>query len=225
MKRFKKTLAALLMPATVLVLLTGCLQDGPAVVPTPSPVVTPTPALTPTPAPTPAPTATPASTPGTTPDTSQKALLSQIRSEAENGRTINCEYPLKSDYISIENDWGTPDSSEYVAELKGQYALYGARDTAFGFNKGAQVFEVHSFDNRLKQLRLSAAKTEYGMPPHDVTTAEEKVVGYYAGTEYRLLLVFPKPTAKNPDPALDHYSVFYPAGTVNMMADDPGREW
>lgn len=223
MKRYEKTLMALLTLAMIPATLAGCLQEGPAVVPSPSATAPPAPVLTTLP--TAASTAAPTSSAAATPDAAQKALLNQIRSEAENGRTINCEYPLKSDMIAIEDDWGTPDSSEYVAEAKGEYALYGARDTAFGFNKGAQVFEVRSFDDRLHQLTLSAVKSEYGVPPHDATTSTEKVVGYFAGTEYRLLLVFPKPTASNPDPALDHYSVFYPAGTVNMMADDPGREW
>ena len=227
-KKSAKTFAALVALMTVPALMTGCLVEGPAVVPSPSALATATLTLSPPPTaapPTAEPTSAPTPAAAATPDAAQKALLVQIRAEAEKGKTINCEYPLKSNMTAIEDDWGAPDFSEYVADAKGEYALYETRDTAFGFNKGAQVFEVRSFDERLGQLRLSAVKNEYGAPPHEATTPTDRIIGYYAGAEYRLLLVFPKPTPEDPDPLLDHYSVFYPAGTVNMMADDPGREW
>ncbi len=167
-KKSAKTFAALVALIMVPALMTGCLVEGPADVPSPSAPATATLTLSPLPTaalPTAAPTPAPTPAAATTPDAAQKALLVQIRAEAEKGKTINCEYPLKSNMTAIEDDWGAPDFSEYVAAAKGEYALYETRDTAFGFNKGAQVFEVRSFDERLGQLRLSAVKNEYGAPP------------------------------------------------------------
>lgn len=40
-----------------------------------------------------------------------------------------------------------------------------------------------------------------------------------------ILLVFPRASNTNPDPSLDHYSILYPQGTVNNMANDSGRQW
>ncbi|WP_114679251.1 DUF4309 domain-containing protein [Desulfotruncus alcoholivorax] len=45
---------------------------------------------------------------------------------------------------------------------------------------------------------------------------------YQAGEKYQLLFIFPKATQQNSDPQLDHYNVFYPSGSANLMADDPG---
>lgn len=223
---FKKTFAGVTVLAAVLMLLAGCIaQTAPETTQTPAATASPTQPASPTP--TPAATATPTTAPDVTAadDSAQKALLHDIRTAAQTGHIINCDYALKSDIVAIEDAWGAPDTSEYVQAAKGTYALYEARDVAFGFNKGAQVFEVRSFDDRLGQLRFSAVTAEFGDPPYHVTTASEEIIGYYAGTEYKLLLVFPRIEGGNTNPALTHYSVFYPDGTVNMMADDPGREW
>ena len=53
----------------------------------------------------------------------------------------------------------------------------------------------------------------------------EDILVYEAGGNYQLLFMFSKATQQNPDPQLDHYNVFYPQGTVNMMAGDPGIKY
>ncbi|NLX02488.1 MAG: hypothetical protein GXY40_08160 [Syntrophomonadaceae bacterium] len=45
------------------------------------------------------------------------------------------------------------------------------------------------------------------------------------GDEFKIRFVFPAAGKTNPEPTLDHISVFYPQGTVNQMADDPGIQW
>lgn len=51
----------------------------------------------------------------------------------------------------------------------------------------------------------------------------ERIIGYKVNDDFKLLFVFSD--SKSEVSVLDHYSVLYPRGTVNSMADDPGREW
>ena len=64
-----------------------------------------------------------------------------------------------------------------------------------------------------------------GKPIYKAETNGQEIIGYTAGTDFKLEFVFPVPTDDNPNPMMDHYNVLYPRGTVNNMADDPGRQW
>jgi hypothetical protein len=169
------------------------------------------------------------STPGNTtpaPTDSQKTLLTNIMQLAKQGKVINCEFPAKTTVIdTVAKKWGNADKTDWVPAAKGNYATYSKHAAVFGFNKGLQIFEVRTFDKQLSQLSLSKVKQVFGTPAYDVKNNGEEIIGYTAGPEFKLLLVFSEPSSTNPDPGMDHYSVLYPQGTVNSMADDPGRQW
>lgn len=156
----------------------------------------------------------------------QKAILTNIKKLAQQGRVINSEFPVKTTVIDdIEKKLGKPDKTDWVPAAKGTYATYSKYKLAFGFNKGSQIFEVRSFDSSLNKIPLSMVKKVYGTPAYDVKNNGEEIIGYTAGQEYKILLVFPETAKGSNDPLLDHYSVLYPKGTANLMADDPGRQW
>ncbi|AFM00131.1 MULTISPECIES: YjgB family protein [Desulfitobacterium] len=157
---------------------------------------------------------------------SSQALLLNIRQLAEKGKVINSDFAAKTTVIEdVEKKWGKPDSTDWVPEAKGNYATYSSHAMVFGFNKGSQIFEVRSFDKQLQKITLSKVKDIFGTPAYTATVGGEDIIGYTAGQEFKILLVFPKVTGTNSDPTLDHYSVLYPQGTVNSMANDPGRQW
>ncbi len=154
-----------------------------------------------------------------------KTLLTQIMESAKKGKIIDCEFPVKTSVIDdVTAKWGKADKTEYIASAKGTYATFSKQKVAFGFNKGAQIFEARTFDSTLSTITLSKAKEVFGKPAYTSTTKAEDIIGYTAGKEFKILLVFPKADGKT-DPVLNHYSVLYPDGTVNTMADDPGRQW
>lgn len=160
------------------------------------------------------------------PADAQAALLQQIKATAQKGKVINCDFAVQSNVIEdVEDKWGKEDKSEYIAAAKGTYATYAKKGFVFGFNKGSQLFEVRTFDSQIQALTLSKVKEVLGEPDHDVTSGDERIIGYVVSKDYKILMVFPKAKADGEDARLDHYSVFYPRGTVNMMADDPGRQW
>lgn len=155
-----------------------------------------------------------------------RTLLSNMKQAAQQGRVINSNFPVKSVTIEdVEKSLGPADSTDYVAAAKGRYATFSSHQLVFGINKGEQIFEVRSFDNRLSGISLADVKAVFGTPAYDATVSGQEIIGYTAGSSYKIELVFPQPTSAQPNPVMDHYSVLYPAGTVNSMAEDPGRQW
>lgn len=157
---------------------------------------------------------------------SKAALLNEIMQSAGEGKTINCEFSVESSNMgTIEEKWGEPDRTEYIAAAKGTYATYAQNYTIFGFNKGMQIFDVRSYAQEIKAIKMSEVKEVLGTPDNTHQYKSEDMLVYKAGEHYQLLFMFPKATKHNPDPRLDHYNVFYPEGTVNSMADDPGIKY
>jgi len=149
----------------------------------------------------------------------KKVLLLNMMKLAKQGKIINCDFAAKTTNMeSIIKAWGKADKTVYVASAKGNYATYNKHNTVFGFNKGEQVFEVRSFDTQLKGLSLAKVKEVLGTPVFDSKTGNQEIIGYTAGTEFKLEMVFTLPTSSNPSPLMDHYNVLYPRGIVNSMA-------
>ncbi|MEI4771709.1 M56 family metallopeptidase [Psychrobacillus sp. FJAT-51614] len=156
----------------------------------------------------------------------QRKLLSSIMQLAKQGKIINSEFPVKTTVIEdVEKKLGKAEKVDWVPNAKGNYAVFSKYNVVFGFNKGSRIFEARSFDKKLNELSLSMVKKEFGTPDYDVKSNGEEIIGYVASSDFKILLVFPKPSNSNPDPVMDHYSVFYPKGTVNNMSNDPGRQW
>lgn len=157
---------------------------------------------------------------------SDKDILLNMMQLAKMGKIINCNFAAKkANMETIIEAWGKADNTVYAASAKGSYATYAYHNVVFGFNKGEEVFEVRSLDTRLKNISLAKVKEVFGTPSYDSKTNDQEIIGYKAGTEFKIEMVFSRPTSSNPNPVIDHYNVLYPNGTVNSMADDPGRQW
>lgn len=156
----------------------------------------------------------------------QTLLLGSIKKLAQQGKIINCDFPVKSTSLQdVIQKWGKADKSDWVAQAKGEYTTYSKHNVVFGSNKGDQIFEVRFFGSQLGQLSLSMVKKVFGTPAYNRKMNGEQIIGYTAGKEYKIEFVFPTPSNGNNDPIVNHYSVLYPAGTVNNMSNDPGRKW
>ncbi len=157
---------------------------------------------------------------------SQTKLLNEIIQLAQQGKVINCEFPVETTVLeTVKEKWGDPDKQDYVYAAKGTYITYLKHNVVFGFNKGLQIFDVRSYDNSFKHVTMSKVKEALGAPENTHHFNTEDMLVYKAGEKYQLLFIFPKATQQNSDPQLNHYNVFYPEGTVNMMADDPGIKY
>ncbi len=156
-------------------------------------------------------------------ETSANALLKSIDRLGQKGWALNASYTAGSDTIEdVMDDLGEADSSSYVASAKGTYYTYGKEKLVFGVNKGEQIFEIRCYDARLSKIKLSDVTGYFGEPDHLTRTKTELFISYKLTKDLNVKFVFPR---KGKNPAVSHYCVFYPAGTVNLMADDPGRKW
>lgn len=156
---------------------------------------------------------------------SQKATLIKVRSLAKEGKILNSTFPVKKTTIDqVEKVLGKADSADYIGEAKGTYYVYMSHGLVFGANKGDQVFELRSFDNQLSKISSDTVKKVLGKPDHTVKSDTQLILGYYAGKDHRLEFVYKRADEKHPL-LFDHYNVLYPNGTINQMADDPGRKW
>jgi hypothetical protein len=159
-----------------------------------------------------------------TQNSSQIELIKNIKTLALEGKAINCDLPAKYTSIqTVQSKYGKEDRSDWVAQAKGTYFTYSKENLVFGVNRD-QVFEVRSFDARLKQISLSTVKSVLGTPAYNATSDGNQIIGYVDGTDFKILFVFSK-SENGSSPMLDHYSVLYPKGTVNNMGNDPGRQW
>jgi hypothetical protein len=157
---------------------------------------------------------------------STETLLSKMMSMAKEGKIIGRDFAVKTTNIDeVEKAWGKADQTDLVAAAKGTYATYSKYNVVFGFNKGGQIFEARSNSSQLKGITLAVAKKVLGTPAYDAKVNDQEMIGYRVNSSFKLELVFPQPTNSNPNPVIDHYNVLYPEGTVNSMADDPGRQW
>lgn len=139
------------------------------------------------------------------PSSSAQKLYSNILLAAPQGQIINCEFAIKKNIVDVQAKWGKADTSDYVTAAKGTYDTYTKQGVAFGYNKGAQIFEVRSFDKQLSQITMSLVKNSMGEPGYDYKSNDEEVIGYKISDQYKILFVF---SLKSKDPQLNHYSVF-----------------
>jgi hypothetical protein len=155
-----------------------------------------------------------------------ESLISDIMTLGKQGKIINSDFSAKTNTIGdVQKILGSADKTDYVAAAGGSYFTYTNHNVVFGVNKGDQIFEVRSFDSRLKSVTLTEAKKVLGTPAHDVKSNGQEIIGYAANSEFKIEMVFPEPTSSNPNPVIDHYNVLYPLGTVNSMKADSGRQW
>jgi len=95
------------------------------------------------------------STVSTQPTDATTTLLLNMVQLAQQGKIYDFDFPTKfpvktTNIETVEESWGKPDSTVYIASAKGTYAVYLSHDIVFGYNKGGQIFEVRSFASRLK---------------------------------------------------------------------------
>jgi len=216
-KQVQKIVSKWMLATLVLTLIVGC---------SPSPKSPNPPSQTGSTSQTPPSSETPPPSSSSHTSDATQTLLASMKQLAEQGKVINSDYAAKTTVIDdVKKKWGEPDKTEWVPAAKGNYATYSKYAMVFGINKGLQIFEVRSFDQQLKSISLDKTKAVFGTPAYDVKVKGEEIIGYKAGTEYKIEFVFPEPTSSNSNPMMDHYLVLYPQGTVNSMADDSGRQW
>ncbi len=155
----------------------------------------------------------------------QETHLKEILERAKTGQVINIEFGTGRVIEDVIKKYGQPDiAPEWVSEQKGIYAGYNEPKVSFGYNKGSQIFEIKWDDPSLNEFTRGQIETYYGKPGHVTDQTNHQSVGYAINEDYRLIFTF-APSLVPSEAKVMGYSVLWPAGTVNNMAEDSGRQW
>lgn len=138
---------------------------------------------------------------------SEQTYLQEIMENARKGKVRSSEFTARNTQIDqIEAKLGKPTS--FTQAGYGYYASYGRQSLAFGYNmETGVVFDVRSYEKKLKNLTLSMIKKELGEPT-DIRKYKDKnhdntIYVYQAGEQYELKFIIPPNTGR-----VDHISVF-----------------
>ncbi len=158
-------------------------------------------------------------TSSTTSTDGDAALIKQTLDLAEQGKVIGIPFVAGTTTIDqVQPSWGAASSQDSAGA--GIYFTYPSRHAALGINKGDQIFDIRSSSPQLQVITLSQVTGTLGSPGILRHLTGQDILLYPVGPDYQLLWIFPSPTSAQPDPHLDHVSVFYPAGTVDLMAQN-----
>lgn len=156
----------------------------------------------------------------------QSEFLLSLRDLAQEGKVLGSEFALKQVIEDVINTYGEPsEQPEWHAEGKGIFTSYSDKQIEFGYNKGSEIFEIRSSAKALAPVLYKDLLKAYGKPDYEKEENGKKIVGYVVSEEYKMIFVLASKTISPEESNVEKYSVLYPAATVNLMADDPGREW
>lgn len=154
-----------------------------------------------------------------TPTSSSTAVMAFVRQSmhlAKEGQVVGVQYAVQQNLDAVETAWGHSDSQSSAGA--GIYVTYGSRATAFGINKGGQIFDIRSYSSQVHSITLRDIETVLGKPGEIRYTSDSVIYMYPAGPNNQLLWVFSKTNKGKTKATVDHVSVFWPQGTVNIMA-------
>lgn len=153
-------------------------------------------------------------------------LLTDLKAQAENGKVLGSDFAVKQVIEDVINTYGEPsEQPEWNAKGKGIFIRFEDRHIQFGYNKGSEIFEIKSKVEAIKKIGYTDLIETLGEPDYLDDQGNVKTLGYVVSDEYKLLFSLSTSPLSPEESTVTEYSVFYPAATVNLMADDPGREW
>lgn len=147
-------------------------------------------------------------------------LVDQTMALAKQGKLQGVPFAQRSNMGSVYQTWGKADSQSSAGA--GTYATYGSHNVALGFNKGVQIFDLRSYSATFQGVTFADIQQALGNPGAVRQSSDSYIYMYPAGPDYQLLWVFSKQSDGSRAPNVDHVSVFWPQGTVDLMAqNDP----
>lgn len=148
--------------------------------------------------------------------TSAKQLVSQSMQLAKQGKVAGVTFSIRQNIGDVQKAWGHPKSESFAGA--GIYDSFPTQALDYGFNKGGEIFDVRSYSPSIQSITRDDVESVLGKPASVRTTSDSTIWLYPVGADYQVLWVFPKdPIATT---HVKHISVFYPEGTIDMMAQN-----
>lgn len=141
---------------------------------------------------------------------SLEKLVEVTFSLSKEGKVPNIPFVSgKTGWEEVNKDWG---KSEYISETaKGRYEEYESHHSTIGY-AGKTVNDIRSYDSELQNISLNEIKKTGGEPDsiryYKDTTHDQMILVYHVTTSTDLLWVLPITTEQEPNPKVDHISLY-----------------
>lgn len=137
-------------------------------------------------------------------------LVEETFTLSKKGKVPNIPFVAgKTKWMEVTEAWGT---TEQIAETeKARYEEYQNQLTTIGY-AGNVVNDIRSYDANLQTISLADIKNVAGEPDdvryYQDETHDQIILAYDINTSTELLWVLPKATEQEPDPKVDHISLY-----------------
>ncbi|MBT2655602.1 beta-N-acetylhexosaminidase [Bacillus sp. ISL-18] len=141
---------------------------------------------------------------------SLKTLVHNTFSLSKEGKVGNSPFISgKTQKIEVTNQWGKPNQSTKTSS--GIYDEYATHHVVFGYS-GEVVNDIRSYDRDIQSIPLNEIK-KAGGEPDQVRYYQDRlnnqiILLYHVNSTTDLKWILPKPTEKEPNPKVDHISVY-----------------
>jgi len=139
-----------------------------------------------------------------------ESLVQLIFEHAKNGQVLDIPFIVgETDMEQIHELWGNPDGKS--ENSKNFYDTYFSKNATIG-HRSEVVFDIRSNSMPIQQIRLEDIK-EIGGEPDEIRVYQDEEVNqtillYEVTPIYQLKWILPKPTENEPNPAVDHISIY-----------------
>ena len=136
--------------------------------------------------------------------------ISEIFSLAKEGKVVGIPFNSgKTKKQEVHNKWGEPNQTTDTAS--GRYEEYKNRNVVIGY-LGEIVSDIRSSDPELQKIRQNEIKLTCGEPDEiryfKDETHDQIILVYQVNPLTELKWILPKPTDQEPNPKVDHISVY-----------------
>lgn len=157
---------------------------------------------------------------GNNQNSKNQKLAKEIFTLTKEGKVPNIPFVSgKTGWEEVNQQWG---KSEHISETeKGRYEEYEGHHATIGY-VGNTVNDIRSYDSELQNISLNEIEKTGGQPDairyYKDSTHDQMILVYHATASTDLLWVLPVKTEQEPNPKVDHISLF------TQIEKDPGQQ-
>ncbi|WHY03343.1 beta-N-acetylhexosaminidase [Neobacillus sp. DY30] len=156
-------------------------------------------------------------------DSNLEKLVEETFTLSKVGKVPNIPFVSgKTEWKEVTKEWGKADHISETA--KGRYEEYESHHSTIGY-VDQTVNDIRSNDSELQNISLNDIQ-KTGGEPDDIryykdSTHDQMILVYHGTTSTELLWVLPVKTEQEPNPKVDHISLYTPLEKIPNQQENP----
>lgn len=156
-------------------------------------------------------------------DSNLEKLVEETFTLSKVGKVPNIPFVSgKTEWKEVTKEWGKADHISETA--KGRYEEYESHHSTIGY-VNQTVNDIRSYDSELQNISLNDIQ-KTGGEPDDIryykdSTHDQMILVYHGTTSTELLWVLPVKTEQEPNPKVDHISLYTPLEKIPNQQESP----